>query len=250
MNRPIALALLLVPAGAAAQQGTILYERAVKYEFEIPETLAENMKAMVPANSVTPMALHFSASAWILRPVAEPEAPVRVSDRVSPADLARRLKAGSTSRSDREALLETFVDPVAGTVVETRELLGRTFLIEGPRPTYAWKLTGEQSTFLGYAVQKATAVADSTTIEAWFTPEIPVPAGPGTFGGLPGMILVVSVNDGHTTYTATEVGPGDVEEGVLVPPEDGERVGREEYERIVEEKLEELRATRAGRIRR
>lgn len=250
MNRPIALALLLVPAGAGAQQGTILYERAVRYEFEIPETMPENMKAMVPATSVTMMALHFSEDAWVLRPVAEPGAPVRVSDRVTPEALARRLKAGSASRNDRETLLETFVDPVDGRVIETRELLDRTFLIEGPRPSYAWKLTGEQSTFLGYAVQKATAVSDSTMIEAWFTPEIPVPAGPGTYGGLPGMILVVSVDDGNTTYSAKEVRPGDVEEGVIVPPENGDRVGRDEYERIVEEKLAELRAVRAGRGRR
>ncbi len=247
MNRSVALALLLVPASATAQQGTILYERAVRYEFDIPETMPDNMKAMVPATSVTTMALHFTESAWVLRPEAEPEAPVRVSDRVTPEALARRLKAGSASRNDRETILETFVDPVAGRVVETRELLDRTFLIEGPRPTYAWKLTGEQSTFLGYAVQKATAVSDSTTIEAWFTPEIPVPAGPGTFGGLPGLILVVSVNDGHTTYSATDVSPGAVEDGVIAPPEDGERVGREEYERIVEEKLAELRALRARR---
>ena len=100
-----------------------------------------------------------------------------------------------------------------------------------------------QAEFLGYAVQKATAVVDSSVIEAWFTPEIPVQGGPATFGGLPGMILVVSVNDGEVQYTATGVSLSAIAEGVIVRPTEGDEVTREEYEKIVAEKLEELRST-------
>ena len=96
-------------------------------------------------------------------------------------------------------------------------------------------------------MQKATAEHDSTTIEAWFTPEIPVSAGPGLYGGLPGLILVVSVNDGHTVYSATEVSLTAVEDGVVKPPDDGQEVSREEYEKIVAEKLAELEATQRSR---
>jgi GLPGLI family protein len=96
-------------------------------------------------------------------------------------------------------------------------------------------------------VQKATAVLDSTVIEAWFTSEIPVSTGPGLFGGLPGLILVVSVDDGDETFSATEISLGDLEEGVITVPEDGQKVTREEYEEIVAEKLEEIEAMRASR---
>jgi GLPGLI family protein len=127
--------------------------------------------------------------------------------------------------------------------VEARQLLGRSFIIADERPTYPWKLTAEQADFLGYAVQKATAVLDSSVIEAWFTPQIPVQGGPATFGGLPGMILVVSIDDGEVQYTATGISLSPIAEGVIVRPTEGDEVTREEYEKIVAEKLEELRST-------
>jgi GLPGLI family protein len=125
--------------------------------------------------------------------------------------------------------------------------MSRTFLIQSTQPSFAWKLPGEQSEFLGYTVQKATAMQDSTVIEAWFTPEIPVSTGPGLYGGLPGLILVVSVDGGHETFSATEVSLGDLEEGAMTAPEDGQQVTREEYEAIVAEKLEELAMRRRSR---
>jgi GLPGLI family protein len=149
----------------------------------------------------------------------------------------------SATRDAQETLVEAHTRYDEGTIVEARLLLGRSFIIADERPTYAWKLTAEQAEFLGYAVQKATAVQDSSVIEAWFTPQIPVQGGPGTFGGLPGMILVVSINDGQVQYTATGVSMSPIAEGVIVRPTEGDEVTREEYEKIVTEKLEELRST-------
>ena len=57
------------------------------------------------------------------------------------------------------------------------------------------------------------------------------------------MILVVSIDDGQVQYTATGVSMGPIAEGVIVRPTEGDEVTREEYEEIVAEKLEELRAT-------
>jgi GLPGLI family protein len=136
--------------------------------------------------------------------------------------------------------LETYVNYEDGTAKDAREFMGREFLITGDQPTYAWKLAGERSEFLGFAVQRATAEQDSTSIEAWFTTEIPIPGGPGPYGGLPGMILAVSVDDGQTVYSATEVNLGAPEAGAIKAPEDGSEVSRDEYEAIVAEKLEEL----------
>jgi GLPGLI family protein len=157
---------------------------------------------------------------------------------------------GSTSRSDQETLLKVYANNEDGTVAETREFMGRTFLISGTRPAYEWRLPGEQSQFLGYIVQKATAVHDSSVIEAWFTPEIPVSAGPGLFGGLPGMILSVSVDSGRTIYSAADVSLTSVDDAAIEAPEDGDEVSRDEYEQIVVEKLEELKMRQRGRRRR
>ena len=94
-------------------------------------------------------------------------------------------------------------------------------------------------------VIKATAEQDSaTTVEAWFTPQIPVFGGPASYGGLPGMILVLSVNDGRVQYQATEVVLGELEDGLIAPPDEGDEVSQEDFEQLVKERLEEMARTR------
>ena len=129
-------------------------------------------------------------------------------------------------------------------MVEVRRFLGRTFRVSRERPSLAWRLTAEQAEHLGYTVMKATAEQDSTTIEAWFTPQIPVFGGPESYGGLPGMILVLSVNDGQVQYQATEVTLGELEEGSISPPDEGDELSEEEFEQLVKERLEEMARTR------
>ena len=41
------------------------------------------------------------------------------------------------------------------------------------------------------------------TISAWYTPQIPVSAGPGNYHGLPGLIL--EVNDGSETVICSKI---------------------------------------------
>lgn len=161
-------------------------------------------------------------------------------------DRRRRFRAriAAVSRAANEEILDSYVNSEHDMFTQTRTFMGRTFLIREPKPTYKWRLVGEQSEFLGYMVQKATAEQEGTTIEAWFTPQIPVSAGPGPYSGLPGLILVVSVNRGEELYSAIEVDVGALEEGAIVAPEDGDELTRQEYETLVEEKLQEIRATR------
>ena len=252
MKRLLVFLLILFPKAAFTQSGAILFDRAVQYDFELPERMGE-MRDQIPNANFSLMILLFDKSGSLMTPAPteeeeEDESQPGMNRRVS--GMTQRLRMGSPSRSDQEELLEVYVKNEDGTVAETREFMSRTFLISGSRPVYEWKLSGEQSVFLGYSVHKATAVLDSSVIEAWFTPEIPVSAGPGLFGGLPGMILSVSVDSGHTVYSATEVNLTSVEEGVIKAPDDGEEVSREEYEEIVAEKLEELRMRGRGRRRR
>lgn len=191
----------------------------------------------------------------MLQVAVEEEEAAAPTDRAASADgAARRAFARrrflAATRSANEKILSTYSNRPGDTFTEIRELMGRTFIIRESVPTYEWKLVAEQSEFLGYMVQKATAVVqDSTTIEAWFTPQIPVSAGPGGFSGLPGLILVVSVNRGEELYSAVEVDLSDLEEGSLVASDEGEEITREEYEVLVEEKLAELRASSRRRIR-
>jgi len=105
---------------------------------------------------------------------------------------------------------------------------------------YKWKMTGEQKSILDYPCMKATYEKDSTTVVAWFTPQIPVSAGPSRYTGLPGMILEMEFNDGERKVVATEVELKALEKDIIVAPKKGKKVTQEEYEKIQEEKMKEL----------
>ena len=237
----VAVALAcLVPAALNAQQGTITYTISQQYDFEIPD----GWKDMMPDAQTGTMLLHFGPSASLMTPAtgdgddSAGSGGPRLSDRWMGRLL--RMKMRSPSRGDQEVVRDTYIRYGEGTVVETREFMGRTFRIAEPRPRFAWKLTSEQAEHLGRMVIKATAEHDGTPIEAWFTPSIPLPGGPASYGGLPGMILVLSLDGGRTQYFASDIALGEVDAALIRAPEDGDEVSRDEYEGIVEEKLDEL----------
>lgn len=209
----------------------------------------------LPTNSFASVVLRFNASESVMTQAEDRGEEVAHSSHVSAGvhggpGFADRMRMMSPVRSDQERLVGAYSNNTDGTLVEELEFMGRTFRITGVRPAYEWRLVAEQSEFLGYIVQKAETEYDGKTIEAWFTPQVSVSAGPGQFGGLPGLILVLSVNRGEELYSATSVdlGLGELD-AVIAPPEDGDEISREEYEQIVAEKLEELRTSRGrGRI--
>lgn len=246
--------LLVAPAALDAQQGTITYTHSVNVDIELPPEFAMMGLDIPPAVSQD-MLLHFDPSASLLVPAEKKKAPgreVRIGmGMVAEMSMFMSMSGmgGKKVSVGRSPAAEYYVDLDEGRMVETRKFMGRTFRVVDRRPEYQWRLTGEQAEHMGYMVIKATAEHDSTAIEAWFTPQIPVGGGPGRYGGLPGMILVVSVDNGHTKYFATEIALGDVEEGLIRRPEKGDEMSQEEYGRMVEEKTEEMRKRFGGRRR-
>lgn len=225
---------LLIPTALGAQQGTITYTYSHQHGFEIPEDWQDE----IPDAETRSMVLRFGPAESRMTPAPREDDESQLSNRWR--DRLQRLKTRSASRGDLEVVRDAWVSYAEGAAVETREFFGRDFRVSGPPPAYAWRLTSEQAEHLGHMVIKATAQQDGTSIEAWFTPEIPVSGGPGAYGGLPGMILVLSLDGGRAQYFATEIVLGEVDAGLIRVPEDGDDVSREEYEAIVEDKLDEL----------
>lgn len=225
---------------AAAQEGTIKYDRVIKIDIELPPEM-ESMRDQIPTENTTQMELRFNGieSTWKAAAEQENDGNTRGFNRGG-------MRIMMTRARDQNV---TWINHEEGLMTERRDFMGRTFLIKDDQPMFAWKLTGEQSEFNGYVVHRATAVRDSSSIEAWFAPEIPVSVGPGPFGGLPGAILVLTIDDGKTTFTAKEVLLGELEEGGIVEPEDGREVSQEEFDEIMEEKRKEMEAQFGNRRR-
>lgn len=231
------LVLILLVAPISAQEGTIHYDRVVKIEIDLPPEM-ESMRDRIPTENTTKMVLQFNEfeSSW--QASAEQDEP-----------RTREFGGGGKRmRMQRNRELNiTYINHDEGQMTDQRDFMGRTFLIRDEQPVLAWKLTGEQSEFDGYVVHRATAMRDTSSVEAWFAPEIPLAVGPGPFGGLPGAILVLTVDEGRMIFTAKDIQIGSLEEGAIVVPDEGKEVTQEEFDEIVEEKRKEMEAQFGGR---
>lgn len=76
-------------------------------------------------------------------------------------------------------------------------------------PLFNWQIGTETDTVCGYECIKATCHWRGRDFTAWFTPDIPVEYGPWKFGGLPGLILKVSDDDGIYTFETVAVENGE-----------------------------------------
>jgi GLPGLI family protein len=133
-----------------------------------------------------------------------------------------------------------------GTTINYREFFGRYFLVNGQLKKLAWKMSGEQKKVLGFVCQKAVFQDTSRTVEAWFTPQIPVAAGPGEWGGLPGMILEVSIDGGARTMVASKVELKALPKDAIEKPTKGKAVTQEEFDKIEQEKMKEMQEEMGG----
>lgn len=98
-------------------------------------------------------------------------------------------------------------DYKSGTVKDQLELLGKKYKIEQDIVKHKWKILNEIKEIEGYLCMKAetTDTTKNQIIHAWFTDVIPSMGGPEGFGGLPGLILELDINDGEVLVTATDV---------------------------------------------
>ena len=87
-------------------------------------------------------------------------------------------------------------------------------------------------------------VPKELTVTAWFTPMIPVKNGPAEYGGLPGLILELNIDRLTMLCSKIVLNPTD---GIdIKEPTKGKEVSREDFNKIVKEKTEEMRENFRG----
>lgn len=108
------------------------------------------------------------------------------------------------------------------------KLDGAQVNIISPFNKYDWKITGQEKCVGGRTLYEAKTTETITTprgdevqntIYAWFTPDIPLPFGPGGFNGLPGLILELRFGEKRASgYDATLVEIGSNQKTVIKKP--------------------------------
>ncbi len=170
--------------------------------------------------------------------------------------------------------------------LQERDFFGREFLVQDSLTAYNWEMSGETKQIGNYTCFKATAkkpvsVADfrnyrnsgstatspeskvkdtaktktstimdswdvpkEVIITAWYTMDIPVNQGPENYWGLPGLIL--EVNDGTTTILCSKIVINPKDKKEIKQPKKGKLVTQKEFEKIAQEKMEEMREMGRG----
>lgn len=90
----------------------------------------------------------------------------------------------------------------------------------------------------------AAIQSTSKEIVAWYTPEIPVSNGPGAYHGLPGLIMELTEGNTVTLCTSIEINSASVPK--ISIPKAGKKVSQAEYDKIQEEKMDEMKAKNGG----
>ena len=232
------------PQHAVAQSGTVTYTHTIVLDIELPpemDQLMEQFKDMIPESLTSSYVLDFNETLSNMRLLEEKEEGESKSGiKKHSADRAVKMMVSfspSGSRGSGPQLIASVGNLDDGSYTNHYKFLTRDFLVAGELPELAWKLTGEEGMLLDRQVMKATATMDTVSVEAWFAPEIPAPFGPDNYGGLPGLILMLSIDDGSKLYEATSI-TLDTEMEITVP-EKGRSVTQEEFDKLVQERMEE-----------
>ena len=120
-----------------------------------------------------------------------------------------------------------FTDYKAGTVIAQKPVYEETFLVEDSLLRIKWKFNPDTRVIAGFECHKALGIIDdSIGVIAFYTDEILVRGGPESVGGLPGMILGLSVPRLHATWIATSVQVNGIKMNTVAPSTKGKKVTR------------------------
>jgi GLPGLI family protein len=99
-----------------------------------------------------------------------------------------------------------------------KNVYGSTFNVEDSIRKITWKLSNETRVIAGFTCRKATGIImDSVYVFAYYSDEITLSGGPCSIGGLPGLILGLTIPRMYTSFIATKVLVNNVNTASLKP---------------------------------
>lgn len=215
----------VVQGPVVLKEGRIIYERKMNLHRRMTD---ESMKSMIPEFNTSKVELDFSADASVYKNVKEAE---DIRDQAGQDDNRRVIMRFGGSDND-----QTYKDYATEKYVEQRELGPKKYLIVDTLKRQSWKLETETRTIKGYTCKKAvTKGRDSADIVAWYAEDIQSAAGPEAYGGLPGLILELNINNAEVVYTALDIVTKDFDKSIVKAPTEGKKITRAEFRKMMED---------------
>lgn len=213
-------------------EGMIVYEDKINMHMNLPEDRPE-LKEYIPEFRTSKTILYFNSDKSFYKNAPKEEETQENGGRVR-----------MSFRAPENLLYTNFSTKET---VEQKDFMGKKFLIRGAPTKMAWKITGKQQKVGDYVCMQATYSDSTRNIEAWFTPQVPVPTGPSTYSQLPGLVLMVNIDQGARVLLAQEIQLESQDEVNFEVPTKGKEITREEFEEIVKKKTEEMKKNMGGR---
>ncbi len=256
MKKILCVCLYLIAIiGLQAQQkeGRIIYQRTA--QMHIVTTDGPGEEHAMPRTRTDKFEMNFANGKMMWKHLEEefPEESMNGGNGI----MIRSMGAGTDDA--------VFCDFEKSRKVESREFFDKKFLITDSIRRGNWKLSNETKTILDYICRKAVSerigkrmmmtmdngkmerkeLDDTSTVVAWFTTDIPVPAGPEIQGQLPGVILSLETNNGKTIYTAIEISPKP-DLAAIKEPGKGKKVTPEEFTKERNKMMDEMEKNNQG----
>jgi len=200
----ILLAASLKVLAQSPPGGKVIYTRTTTYQFTSTGNAEWDAYAKtLPAEGKFQKQLLFTAESSLYdEGIASQDA--------MPTEHQKAMFFVNYGKAPKPSLKQLYIDFTKEERISLMEFMTRDFRVKDSLEHLAWKLQPERRKIGNYICMKATAALDGDELTAWFTPEIPVPAGPAEYYGLPGLVLAVERLD-ETIFLATT--------GDLSPPD-------------------------------
>ncbi len=231
---------------AQQKEGIVIYERVMQMQIHINDN--DQMAQMMPKSRTDKFELSFGNNQSLWKHVDEENG----ADEMNNGGM--QIKMIGPGQDDI-----IFCNFDAARKIEQRSMFDKKFIVADSIKKLNWKITGETKTILGHVCQQAIAqrygkrtmmnmdngkverkeMNDTSNIIAWFTSDIPVPAGPEVQGQLPGLILALDMNNGRMVYKALEISPK-VNLASIKEPAKGKKVTPEEFRTETEKMMDEM----------
>lgn len=254
----LVLSLIVVQVGAQDFQGVATYKSKRKVEIKLDSTqmnseMHQQMMEMLTKQFEKTFILSFNKEESVYKEEEALAPPQPAGMQIVVANVGGSDVLYKNLKEDR--------------YTNQNDVFGKIFLIKDKLNNPEWKLESVTKSIGEYTCFKATTTREqqkrrpgqisinrekdldaeennepemeTITITAWYTPQIPVNAGPGNYHGLPGLIL--EVNDGTETVICSKIIINPKDEINISEPKNGKEVTQTEFDDIMEKKMKEMR---------
>jgi len=121
------------------------------------------------------------------------------------------------------------------------DMLGKSYIVDDTLRVPTWKILNQIKDVAGFICMKAVTedTIKKQKIVAWFAQDIPVPAGPERYFGLPGLILELDINDGDVTIIANKVEFKTLTKELNLKKLKGKKIADVDYNKIIADYIKE-----------